>query len=143
MTSPLFSTGALERLRRLHVTTLKDRALIERPTSTSGTGGANTGTRGFAVVGGTDVTPAACAISPAAAGSTATEADQNVALNRWNLRLDVEGPPLGPGYRVTVTGADLAGVVYTRVLVVLGEHNPRTWSTLRKYVCEDAGPGRR
>jgi hypothetical protein len=144
MTSPLFTPGSLSRLRRLNLASMKDRAVVEAPTEAAGDdGGAGTGTDTWAPVAGTDVTPAPCRISPAAAGAVATEADQNVALNRWTLTLDVEGPAVGPGYRVTVTGIDVAGDAYTRRLIVLGEHNPRTFAAMRRYACEDAGPGRR
>lgn len=144
MTAPILTPGALERLRRLNRASMKDLATIEAPARAGAAyGGANTGSPGFVAVEATDVEPVACRISPAAAGSTASEADQTVALNRWLLTLDVVGPPVGPGYRVTVTGFDSVGQGYTRRLIVLGEHNPRSYAAMRRYTCEDAGPGRR
>jgi hypothetical protein len=41
------------------------------------------------------------------------------------------------------TAATAGGGAWTRVVIVLAEHTPRTASAARVYVCEDAGPGRR
>jgi hypothetical protein len=122
--------------------TLTSFATIERPgTAATAGGGANTGAPTWTVVqSGTAVE---CAISPLVGGQVPTEASQAVALNRWRVRFDYCAPAIGPGYRLTVTGVDAGGGAWTRVVIVLAEHTPRTASAARVYVCEDAGPGRR
>jgi hypothetical protein len=140
--NPYLSDDALAAARAVLRPTLTSFATIERPTtgSTAG-GGANTGAPAWTgVPNGTNVE---CAISPLVGGQVPTEASQSVALNRWRVRFDYCAPAVGPGYRLTISGVDAAGGAWTRVVVVLGEHTPRTVSAARVYVCEDAGPGRR
>jgi hypothetical protein len=140
--NPYLSDEVLATARAVLRPTLTSFATIEHPVGgTSAGGGANTGPATWAIVsGGTSVE---CAISPLVGGQVASEASQAVALNRWRVRFDYCAPAIGPGYRLTITGVDAGGGAWSRTVIVLGEHTPRTVSAARVYVCEDVGPGRR
>lgn len=139
----LVSDGALASIRETLRGTLTSFAIVERPANTAtGQGGANTSGTSFVTVDEGGGVP--CAMAPLVSRALAgVEAQQDVALDRWRVRFDYCAPPIGPGYRLTISGIDVAGGPWTRRVIVLGEHTPRTLSAARIYICENAGPGRR
>lgn len=144
MTGPILDRVALAELRDLNRGSLVSRAKLERLTDAAGPGpggGANTRAKTWATVAGGDALP--CRLAPASAGNPSSVADQTVDLARARLVLDVEGPAVLEGDRLTVTGVDAAGNAWTRVVAVLGAESPRSFSAMRVFVCENAPPGQR
>lgn len=80
-------------------------------------------------------------MAPLVPATDSGQADQTVFIARWVVVFDLEGPPVAEGNRLTVTGVDVAGIPWTRVVLVVGSRSPRTFSGMRTYVCQDVGPG--
>lgn len=136
---PLFAPSALRALRALNRKSLDSVAVIEAPAIAGAPGGgANTGKRGWAVVDGGDAVP--CRLSNAEAGTVVIQAGQSATPDRFLLVVDLEGPVIADGYRVTVTGVDIAGQAWQRVVSIVSAFNPRTNSAMRAFVVQDVSP---
>lgn len=143
--SAIFSADSLRALRDLNVSTLTSVARIDAPTTSSGAGGANVGGRAWkTVVDPNSHAPALavpCRMAPLVPSTDSGQADQTVFIARWVVVFDLDGPPVIEGNRLTVTGVDVAGIPWTRIVLVIGSRSPRTFSSMRTYVCQDVGPG--
>lgn len=148
MTAPLFSADALRALRDIHVGTLTSRARIDQvrgATNTSGQGGANVGGRAWETVidpdTGAPAVDVPCRMAPLDPASDTTQADQTVNITRWAVAFDFLGPTIIEGNRLTVSGVDVVQRPWSRTVVVIGARTPRTYSSMRIFICQDAGPG--
>lgn len=139
MTAPLFSSEALQSLRALNVGSLTSRARIDRPAYAAGQGGANTGGRTWVTIDDGDAVP--CRVSPLVPSAGNTEADENTNVAKWLVVFDLGDPAIHDGDRLTVTGTDVAGGAWSRSVIVVGPHYPRTFTSMRAFACNDAGPG--
>lgn len=135
---PLFSDAAIASLRALNLSALDSRALIGRPgRGASPGGGANTGKPSWDDVA--DDVP--CRLSTMQGIAIAVRAGQLTTPDRLLAVFDLGDPEIRQGDRLTITGADAAGNDWTRVVVVLSARNPRTFSAMRVFVCEESGQG--
>ncbi len=136
---PLFSAAALRSLRDLNRKALDSLASIEREVVSSAPGGgANTGAKVWTTIDGGDAVP--CRLAPDADGGVTIQAGQLTTPDKMLVVFDVDSPDIVLGDRITVSGADLDGTEWIRVLTVLTPKNPRTNSTGRAYVCLDVSP---
>lgn len=85
----------------------------------------------------------ACRCMPATMAQTQSlSADQLTAPNHWAVSFAM-GTPVLFGHRLTVTGTDLDGNAWTRVLNVVSVDGPKTYEVLRVALCIDPAPGGR
>lgn len=134
----LFSESAIASLRALNVAALESRAQIGRPgRAASPGGGANTGKPTWDDVA--DDVP--CRLSTMEGVAITSRAGQLTTADRLLAVFDLGDPVVKQGDRLTITGTDAAGNDWTRVVVVLSARNPRTFSAMRVFVCEESGPG--
>jgi hypothetical protein len=140
VTAPIFSADALAALRQQNVGSLTSLARIDGPVvSGSGGGGANAGGRAWHTVDGGAAVP--CRMAPLVPAIESTQADENVNIARWVVVFDLTGPAVAEGQRLTITGVDVAGNAWSRVVLVVGSRSPRTFSAMRTFICQDVGPG--
>lgn len=135
---PPFNATAIASLRQLNRSALTSRALIERPgRAASPGGGANTGKRTWDDVAA-DVP---CRLSTMEGVPVTLQAGQLTTPERLLAVFDLEGAEIQPGDRLTITGTDAAGGDWSRAVLVLSPRNPRTYSAMRVFVCQDVPPG--
>lgn len=139
---PLFSTTAIAQLRGINRAALTSTATIARPTrAASPGGGANTGARTWVTIDDGEDVPCRLAILSQQGAVIVQQAGQPTSPDRMAAVFDLEGPEIKQGDRITVTGTDAAGGNWTRAVLVLTARNPRTYSAMRVFVCQDVPPG--
>lgn len=139
MTAPIFSADTLRALRDINVGSLTSRARIDEQAYAGGSGGANVGGRTWHTIDDGDAVP--CRMAPFVPAIDSAQADATANIARWVVVFDLNGPEVIEGYRLTITGADVAGNAWTRMVVVIGARSPRTFSAMRTFICHDVGAG--
>lgn len=145
MTAPFFSPDALRSLRDTNVALLVSSAQIDAAVTIAGAGGANVGGRTWRTITdpatGAPALAVPCRMAPLVPAVDSSQAEQTVNISRWMVTFDLGGPPVAEGNRLTVSGTDVAGNPWTRIVLVVGSRAPRTFSAMRSFVCQDVGPG--